>query len=36
MEQSPSGEANRFSASQENPRKLWNPQVYYRSYKSLS
>ena len=29
MEQSPSGEANRSSASQEIPRILWNPKVYY-------
>ena len=27
MEQSPSWEANRFSASQEVPRPLWNPKV---------
>ena len=33
MEQSPSGEANRFSASQEIPRILWNPKVYYHSHK---
>jgi hypothetical protein len=33
MEQSPSLEANRFSASQEIPLILWNPKVYYRSYK---
>ena len=30
MQQSPSWEANRFSASQEIPRILWNSKVYYR------
>ena len=29
MEQSPSWEANPFSASQEIPRIIWNPKVYY-------
>jgi len=33
MEQTP-GEANRFSASQEIPRILWNPKVHYCVYKS--
>ena len=32
MQQSPSWEANQFSASQEIPRILWN-QVYYRNHK---
>ena len=33
MEQIPSWEANRFSASQEIPRIFWNPKVHYRSDK---
>jgi len=33
MEQSPSWEANRFSASKKFPHILWNPKVYYRIYK---
>jgi hypothetical protein len=33
MEQSPSWEANRLSASQEIPHILWNPKAYYRVYK---
>jgi len=33
MEQSPSWEANRFSASQEIPRILWNLKVHYHFYK---
>ena len=35
MEQSPSGEANQFSASQEIPSILWNPKVRYCIYKGL-
>jgi len=34
MEKSPSWEANRFSASQEIPHILWNPQIHYRVYMS--
>ena len=30
MEQGPTWDANRFSASQVIPRTLWNPKIHYR------
>jgi len=34
LKQNPSWEANRFTASHEIPRILWNPKVHYRVYRS--
>ena len=36
MEQSPSWEANKSSASQEIPRFLWNLKVYYHTHLKLN